>query len=48
MVQNKMYWVVHRHTAAELIIEHSNAEKEYVGLTIWDEYYGVASPRIIT
>ena len=27
MVQNKMHWAVHRHTAAELIVERANAEK---------------------
>lgn len=36
MVQNKMHWVVHRHTTAVLIVERSNAEKEHMGLTIWE------------
>ena len=35
-VQNKMHWAVHRHTAAELIVERADAEKEYMGLTTWE------------
>ena len=35
-VQNKMHWAVHRHTAAELIVERANAEKEHMGLTAWE------------
>lgn len=31
-VQNKMHWAVHRHTAAELIVERADAEKEYMGI----------------
>lgn len=34
-VQNKMHYAVHGHTAAELIIERANAEKEHMGLTTW-------------
>ena len=34
-VQNKMHYAVHRHTAAELIIERADAEKEHMGLTTW-------------
>lgn len=34
-VQSKMHWAVHRHTAAELIIERADAEKEHMGLTTW-------------
>lgn len=36
MVQNKMHWAVHRHTAAELIVERANAEREHMGLTTWE------------
>jgi hypothetical protein len=36
MVQNKMHWAVHRHTAAELIVERASAEKEHMGLTNWE------------
>ncbi len=35
-VQNKMHWAVHRHTAAELIVERANAEKEHMGLSAWE------------
>ncbi len=35
-VQNKMLYAVHGHTAAELIIERANAEKEHMGLTTWE------------
>ena len=35
-VQNKMHYTVHGHTAAELIIERANAEKEHMGLTTWE------------
>lgn len=34
-VQNKMHYAVHGHTAAELIVERANAEKEHMGLTTW-------------
>ncbi len=35
-VQNKMHYATHRHTAAELIAERANAEKEHMGLTFWE------------
>lgn len=35
-VQNKMHWAVHRHTAAELIVDWADAEKEQMGLTTWE------------
>lgn len=34
-VQNKMHYAVHRHTAAELIVERADAAKEHMGLTSW-------------
>lgn len=34
-VQNKMYFSVHGHTAAEIIYERANAEKDFMGLTSW-------------
>ena len=37
-VQNKLHHSVHGHTAAELIMERANAEKEHMGLTTWDAY----------
>lgn len=36
MVQNKMHFAVHRHTAAELIVERADASKEHMGLTTWE------------
>ena len=36
MVQNKMHYAVHGHTAAELIVERADAEKEHMGLTTWE------------
>lgn len=35
-VQNKMHFAVHRHTAAELIVERADADKEHMGLTTWE------------
>lgn len=34
-VQNKMHFSVHGHTAAEIIYERANAEKDFMGLTSW-------------
>lgn len=34
-VQNKMHYAIHRHTAAELIVERASSEKEHMGLTTW-------------
>lgn len=36
MVQNKMHYAVHRHTAAELIVERADADKKNMGLTTWE------------
>lgn len=35
-VQNKLHFAIHGHTAAELIVERTNAEKEHMGLTTWE------------
>lgn len=35
-IQNKLHYAVHGHTAAELIMSRANAEKEYMGLTSWE------------
>ncbi|RQE02382.1 virulence RhuM family protein [Prevotella intermedia] len=35
-VQNKMHYAVHGHTAAELIVDRANAEREHMGLTTWE------------
>ena len=34
-VQNKMHFAVHGHTAAELIVERADHQKEHMGLTTW-------------
>ena len=34
-VQNKLHFAIHGHTAAELIVDHANAEKEHMGLNTW-------------
>ena len=36
MIQNKMHYAVHQHTAAELIMQRADAEKEHMGLTTWE------------
>ena len=36
MVQNKMHYAVHGRTAAELIIDRADANKEHMGLTTWE------------
>ena len=35
-IQNKMHYAVHGRTAAELIVERADAEKEHMGLTTWE------------
>ena len=34
-VQNKMHWAAHKHTAAEIIFERADSEKQNMGLTSW-------------
>ena len=34
-VQNKMHYAVHGHTAAEIIYDRADAEKDFMGLTTW-------------
>ena len=36
MIQNKIHYAVHQHTAAELIMQRADAEKEHMGLTTWE------------
>ena len=36
-VQNKMHYAVHGHTAAELIVDRANGEREHMGLTTWEK-----------
>lgn len=35
MVQNKLHYAIHHHTAAEVIVERADHRKEYMGLTTW-------------
>ena len=35
-VQNKMHYAVHGNTAAELIVDRADAQKEHMGLTTWE------------
>jgi len=35
-VQNKLHWAIHKHTAAELIYERADSNKENMGLTSWE------------
>ena len=35
-IQNKMHYAVHGRTAAELIVDRADAEKEHMGLTTWE------------
>lgn len=39
-VQNKLHWAIHGHTAAELIVERADSQKEHMGLKTW-----AASPK---
>lgn len=34
-VQNKLHWAIHGHTAAELILERADSQKENMGLKTW-------------
>jgi hypothetical protein len=34
-VQNKLHWAIHGHTAAELILERADGQKENMGLKTW-------------
>lgn len=39
-MQNKLHWAIHRHTAAELIFNRADSEKDHMGLKTW-----AASPK---
>ena len=39
-VQNKLHYAIHGHTAAELIMERADADKEHMGLTTWADAPG--------
>ncbi|MDR0299925.1 MAG: virulence RhuM family protein [Streptococcaceae bacterium] len=34
-IQNKLHFAIHGHTAAEVIVNRADAEKEHMGLTNW-------------
>ena len=36
-VQNKMHFAIHGHTAAEVILDRADAEKDHMGLTTWKD-----------
>lgn len=36
-IQNKMYYAIHGHTAAELIYERADADKPHMGLATWSK-----------
>lgn len=36
LVQNKLHWATHRHTAAELIVARADADKLHMGLSAWE------------
>lgn len=36
-MQNKMHFAVHGHTAAEVIVDRADADKEHMGLTTWEK-----------
>ena len=38
-VQNKMHWAVHGHTAAEIIVERADGDKDFMGLTTFSGDY---------
>ena len=35
-VQNKMHWAAHQHTAAEIVYQRADSDKENMGLTSWE------------
>jgi len=36
-VQNKLHWAIHGQTAAEVILDRANAEKQHMGLITWKD-----------
>ncbi len=37
MVQNKLHWAIHGQTAAEVIVDRADANKEHMGLRTWSD-----------
>ena len=48
MVQNKLHYAVHRHTAAELIVERADANKEHMGPPCTEQFPSGYSNRLTT
>ena len=49
-VQNKMHWAAHTHTAAEVIYERADAEKENMGLSVylsWEQRVASSPPSSV-
>ncbi|MED5547292.1 MAG: virulence RhuM family protein [Pseudomonadota bacterium] len=44
-VQNKMHWAAHGHTAAEIIVERADSDKDHMGLTSWANQPKGGQPR---
>ncbi len=36
-VQNKLHWAIHGQTAAEVIVDRANHQKQHMGLTTWKD-----------
>jgi len=36
-VQNKLHWPIHGHTAAEVVVNRADADKQHMGLTTWKD-----------
>ena len=46
-VQNKMHWASHGHTAAELIKERADSNKDFMGLTHFDGDYPLLEDAVV-
>ena len=47
MVQNKLHYAAHRHTAAELIYERADANKPFMGLTTFSGDFPIAKDIVV-
>ena len=46
-VQNKMHWAAHGHTAAEIIKERADSQKDFMGLTTFNGDYPLLEDAIV-
>lgn len=46
-IQNKMHWAAHGHTAAEIIIERADSDKDFMGLTTFSGNYPTLLDAVI-